>query len=485
MLNQGVRRKMNLRSILSILLCLGFVAGINAQNVLIRSHKDGNISVNQNALPILSESPLETKGKFQTMSAGKITVLTEKPAAKSTFDDNSFCSTPNWRPKVKSKFETNATGSLDCGDYGSKPCYWTKPFLLVGFINGTPELKQAVKEVIAEWTTWANIGFIVDDNSNYIGDTADIKILFGNGGHNSYLGIDSWRTVIRNRGKDSPTMNLAYLNRPIRSEDGQIYPSVKGTILHEFGHALGLEHEHQNPVGGIKWNRDVVIRELSGPPNNWTPEIIDQNIFRALNANKTQYTRYDPSSVMHYSFPAAWTMNGIQIPENDELSETDKAFIASVYPRKKALINTSQYYRLTTWFNNKKNCLGLASESASGGTAYFPYFFPCNNSNSGQLWKLTKTADGDYRLTNYFTGDNLSLNDDGLEYYSAMRPSGNYSNQYWTITSLGSFYHLTSMFNGKIYSLTANTNPNSRTYMSRTAHWANQLWEFVPAGKVQ
>jgi len=27
-----------------------------------------------------------------------------------------------------------------------------------------------------------------------------------------------------------------------------------GTAAHEFGHAIGLAHEHQNPAGGIQWN---------------------------------------------------------------------------------------------------------------------------------------------------------------------------------------------------------------------------------------
>jgi hypothetical protein len=38
------------------------------------------------------------------------------------------------------------------------------------------------------------------------------------------------------------------------------------TVLHEFGHALGLVHEHATPAGGIKWNREQVEREVKGAP---------------------------------------------------------------------------------------------------------------------------------------------------------------------------------------------------------------------------
>ena len=75
----------------------------------------------------------------------------------------------------------------------------------------------------------------------------------------SYVGTD-------NRGipLDQPTMNLGFM-------DG-------GTAGHEFGHAIGMAHEHQNPAGGIEWNEDVVIRDLSGPPNNWTEAMIRHNV---------------------------------------------------------------------------------------------------------------------------------------------------------------------------------------------------------------
>jgi hypothetical protein len=29
-------------------------------------------------------------------------------------------------------------------------------------------------------------------------------------------------------------------------------------VLHEFGHVLGLQHEHQNPNAGIKWKLKAV-----------------------------------------------------------------------------------------------------------------------------------------------------------------------------------------------------------------------------------
>src|SRR6202035_3432372 len=44
--------------------------------------------------------------------------------------------------------------------------------------------------------------------------------------------------------QDQPTMNLDINNRTSEEEFAR-------SILHEFGHALGMLHEHQSPANGI------------------------------------------------------------------------------------------------------------------------------------------------------------------------------------------------------------------------------------------
>jgi hypothetical protein len=108
-----------------------------------------------------------------------------------------------------------------------------------------------------------------------------------------------------------------------------------GTAGHEFGHALGMAHEHQSPFGGMQWNEEVVIRELSGPPNSWTEEMIRHNVLEKYTVDQIRGTEFDPDSIMLYFFPARWTLNGVGTEENDVLSEMDEAFIGSeqAYPR--------------------------------------------------------------------------------------------------------------------------------------------------------
>ena len=80
------------------------------------------------------------------------------------------------------------------------------------------------------------------------------------------------------------------------------------SILHEFGHVLGLIHEFNNPKANIPWNKELIYRELSGPPNFWPTSTIDANIFTKISAGKLgDYREFDPHSVMNFYFHKDWT----------------------------------------------------------------------------------------------------------------------------------------------------------------------------------
>jgi len=110
----------------------------------------------------------------------------------------------------------------------------------------------------------------------------------------------------------------------------------EGVVLHEFGHAIGLAHEHQNPDKGIQWNEEAVIRDLSGPPNNWDVATIQHNVLRKYSHDQVNGTEFDAKSIMLYSFPAEWTLDGFHTEPNDVISDIDKEFARGekMYPRR-------------------------------------------------------------------------------------------------------------------------------------------------------
>jgi hypothetical protein len=190
----------------------------------------------------------------------------------------------------------------------------------VRFLEGDEGLRERVMNVAQEWTgpSMANLTLSFVD-----GDDAEVRIAFQQGnGSWSYLG-----TMCQQIPADQPTMNFGWLTPDSPEEE------VRRVVLHEFGHALGLIHEHQNPNRPIQWNRDAVIRDLSGPPNNWDPQTIENNIFKKYDPNELSSTPVDPTSIMMYPIPASWTLDGFSAGFNRELSETDKDFIRGAYPQ--------------------------------------------------------------------------------------------------------------------------------------------------------
>ena len=186
--------------------------------------------------------------------------------------------------------------------------------LRVRFMDGKPIVQEKVKQYANEWTKYANIRFDFVSNGH-----ADIRISFRNAGSWSALG-----TTALDVPADEPTMNFGWLTPDTPDAE---YSQV---VLHQFGHALGLIEEHQNPNAHLPWNKEKVYAYLTGPPNYWDKEQVDYEIFKKYNFK--DYREFDPKSVMMYAFPRELFTTDFETGINTVLSDSDKSFIAKLYP---------------------------------------------------------------------------------------------------------------------------------------------------------
>jgi len=181
----------------------------------------------------------------------------------------------------------------------------------IRFLGGTEAQQKMVRDIAPEWTNHANLHFEFTDHPR-----AEIRVSFDpSDGAWSYVGTDNLSIPLH-----AATLNLGWQD--------------EGVILHEFGHMVGLSHEHQNPVGGIQWNEAAVIADLSGPPNWWDEATIRHNVLNKYSVDQIHGTDFDPDSIMLYAFPNEWTIGDFETHENEKLSDIDEAFVRSevMYP---------------------------------------------------------------------------------------------------------------------------------------------------------
>ncbi len=215
----------------------------------------------------------------------------------------------------------------------------------VRFLNGSAFLKQKVQEIANEWSVYANINFNFNNDPN-----ADIQINFDNSNQSwSYLG-----TYCRNIASGVPTMNFGWLT------DNTLPQELSRTILHEFGHALGMIHEQSSPKQNISWNKPAVYAYFARSENGgWSTTKVDDAIFYKYSLTQTNSSAYDPTSIMHYHVPSAFTTNGFSVGWNNYLSNIDRSFIASIYPYPAGVQKVATFFKHDN-YNPSGYAIGLA-----------------------------------------------------------------------------------------------------------------------------
>lgn len=265
------------------------------------------------AAQLPDSASLTTKSIFQT----PLRLCTERLPPPPPSLVNSFSTDTVFNTVSESRKDTliqNRIKKIDRPYISSLSGYrWPKLNLTVTFLDGDPEVIKRVTAVAKQWENYCGIRFKFGNFPN-----PDISI--------SFLYLGSWSYIGTYSQKVSPSMNFGWLTR---DTDQAEYSRV---VLHEFGHALGFIHEHQREDTPIQWVKDSVYAYYEGPPNNWSKENVDEDIFKHYDHTQTNGTAFDPASIMIYAVPAQLTIDHKEIPWPNGLSPLDKKYVGQFYP---------------------------------------------------------------------------------------------------------------------------------------------------------
>lgn len=231
----------------------------------------------------------------------------------------------------------------------------------VAFLGGSSELHRQIAEATSDITAAANIdldfgpGAVAgqfrtwsETDQHY---AAEIRVSFDRPGYWSLVGTDSTDENIGHPSHDrgghpwQRSLNLGAFN--IKKP-----PKWQAVVRHEFLHALGFHHSHQNMRGPceseFRWDDDDgymptkdddgrfvsdnagrrpgIYTYLAGFPNFWSKSKVDRNL-RAAAGDDVTAGPFDAESIMLYRFepffyktqasPCAPTGDGLSLSQGD------------------------------------------------------------------------------------------------------------------------------------------------------------------------
>lgn len=196
---------------------------------------------------------------------------------------------------------------------------WPNREITIAFLGGDSTVRARIFNTACIWEKYADVKFQLARSVR----TADITISFcPRSGTWSYIGKYCFNQI--------PSMNFDDL---YPDSDDRIY---RYYVLHEFGHALGLLHEHQSHKAKIVWNIPKLINYCSKYDPPWDSLMVLDQIVWPYEERYTDATAFDPTSIMMYSYPDSLVISGY-VPQdiNVSISYLDSVHISSIYPFKR------------------------------------------------------------------------------------------------------------------------------------------------------
>jgi hypothetical protein len=247
-------------------------------------------------------------------------------------------------PEVRAKIdEINELRKLIAADFKEHPqdgqleavvqtsLKWPNKNVSVCFFDGGKAARDHVAKVAPLWLKPTSLEFDFGPPGNRRtcnpATPSDIRVSFRGSGYYSYVGTQA-KLINVNR----QTLNLQGMDKT------SFTPRDDGVILHEFGHSIGFEHEHQSPVAGCdsEFNWPYLYTHLTG----WSVAQVNHNM-RQLNESSRMSglitTSFDNKSIMLYALSNDAFMDSktakcyISTP-NNSLSVTDLQTARVVYP---------------------------------------------------------------------------------------------------------------------------------------------------------